>query len=429
MDSLNQVQKPSNIEKVENVEIKTPHLLGGVAIIAGTAIGAGMFSLPIVSSSMGFAWSVVCMAMAWYAMYHASLLILEVNLHFNRGESFYTMVKGILGKKWAVFNSLIFAFIFYILNYAYISGGSSIVNKLLNANFDIGLPPGVASIIFMLFAGFFVWLSTKAVDRILVILITAMSLTFIMAVSDLTLLVEYKNLMPKVESNDSGYLYLFAALPFYLTSFGFHSNVPSLVKYYGKKPKVIIKTIFLGSIFCVVIYSLWLLSTLGNLNANNYSSISQEGATINSLVIALNKVNNNLHLSELLEYFANMAVLSSFLGVSLGLFDFLADKLNFSDNKFGRLKTALCTFLPPTICSYFYPDGFIIAIGFAGFLLAINALIIPSLMVKKSRKMFSFSEFTHSGGSFRINVIIILGVVFALCHILSMFGFLPKVHV
>jgi tryptophan-specific transport protein len=248
---MNFINKAYNQMSVESDANKTPHIIGGVAITAGTAIGAGMFSLPIVSSSMGFGWSILCMSLAWYAMYHASMLILEVNLHFDRGESFYTMVKGILGKKWAIFNSILFASLFYILNYAYISGGSSIVNKMLAGQFDLELSQGFASMIFMLFAGFFVWLSTKAVDRFLTILITAMSLTFIMAVSDLTLLVEYNNLMPKVTNSDSGFLYLFAALPFYLTSFGFHSNVPSLVKYYGKKPKVIARTILLGSLFCI----------------------------------------------------------------------------------------------------------------------------------------------------------------------------------
>jgi len=425
MNSVNEAYQPTNIESQIQ---KTPHILGGVAITAGTAIGAGMFSLPIVSSSMGFGWSLVCMAMACYAMYHASMSILEVNLHFEPGESFYTMVKGILGKKWAIFNGILFAFLFYILNYAYISGGSAIVNKILVANIDVELSQGLASICFMLFAGFFVWLSTKAVDRILIVLITAMSLTFIMAISDLTLLAQYDNLMPKVGSNDSGYQYIFAALPFYLTSFGFHSNVPSLVKYYGKKPKVIAKTILFGALFCIVIYSFWLISTLGNLNSQNYSVISEGDGTIHSLVIALNQVTNNLHLSELLNYFANMAVLSSFLGVSLGLFDFLADKLKFPDDGFGRLKTAMCTFIPPALGSYFYPNGFIMAIGFAGLLLAINALIIPAFMVKKSRKMFSFSEYTHSGGSFRIHSIIILGIIFSVCHLLSMFGFLPNVH-
>lgn len=425
---MNFINKAYNQMSVESDAKKTPHIIGGVAITAGTAIGAGMFSLPIVSSSMGFGWSILCMLLAWYAMYHASMLILEVNLHFDRGESFYTMVKGILGKKWAIFNSFLFASLFYILNYAYISGGSSIVNKMLISQLDFELPQGFASMIFMLFAGFFVWLSTKAVDRFLTILITAMSLTFIMAVSDLTLLVEYNNLMPKVTNSDSGFLYLFAALPFYLTSFGFHSNVPSLVKYYGKKPKVIARTILLGSLFCISIYSLWLLSTLGNLNSQNYAFMNEGGGTIQSLVGALKQVNNNLQLGELLGYFANMALLSSFLGVSLGLFDFLADKLNFSDDGLGRLKTAMCTFIPPAIGSFFFPDGFIVAIGFAGFILAVNALIIPSLMVKKSRKMFAHAEFTQPGGNFRVNSIIVCGVIFGICHLLAMYGVLPGAH-
>ncbi|WP_307968542.1 aromatic amino acid transport family protein [Shewanella putrefaciens] len=39
-----------------------------------------------------------------------------------------------------------------------------------------------------------------------------------------------------------------AALPFGLASFGYHGNVPSLVKYYGKDSNTIIKAIFVGTL-------------------------------------------------------------------------------------------------------------------------------------------------------------------------------------
>ncbi|AVV84367.1 tryptophan permease [Shewanella putrefaciens] len=37
-------------------------------------------------------------------------------------------------------------------------------------------------------------------------------------------------------------------MPFGLASFGYHGNVPSLVKYYGKDSNTIIKAIFVGTL-------------------------------------------------------------------------------------------------------------------------------------------------------------------------------------
>lgn len=64
--------------------------------------------------------------------------------------------------------------------------------------------------------------------------------------------------------------------------------------------------------------------------------------------------------------FSNFAVASSFLGVTLGLFDYLADLFGFDDSAMGRFKTALLTFIPPMIGGLVKPDGFLYAIGYAG---------------------------------------------------------------
>ncbi|MDM3803440.1 aromatic amino acid transport family protein, partial [Proteus mirabilis] len=67
-------------------------------------------------------------------------------------------------------------------------------------------------------------------------------------------------------------------------------------------------------------------------------------------------------LSDLFSY---MALASSYLGVSLGLFDYLADFFKFSNTGTGRLKSAIVTFVPPTILAIIFPDGLLYAIGFA----------------------------------------------------------------
>lgn len=49
------------------------------------------------------------------------------------------------------------------------------------------------------------------------------------------------------------------------------------------------------------------------------------------------------------------------------------------------------TFIPPLLFALFYPKGFIFALGFAAIALSILSLLLPALLVRKTRKQ-------HSGG-------------------------------
>jgi tryptophan-specific transport protein len=413
--------------QLTEVEGKPVSMVGGIVITAGTAVGAGMFSLPVVSSGMWFGWSVVCMLLSWFVLHRVSLMILEVNLNFKPGDSFDTMVKTTLGKNWNNFNGLLFAFLFYILDYAYISGGGSIVNQTLESTLGFAPPQMLSGLAFSIVMAFVVWFSTKAVDRVTTILIFGMLITFAMAVWDLSLAASLSNLLTggRENSDINPFFYIFAALPYYLVSFGYYGSVPSLVKYYGKNPKVIARSLFIGSTICFVIYLLWIVSTLGNLNQSAFVQIIKDGGNIGVLVSAINNVVSTDGLSEVMSAFGNMAIISSFLGVSLALFDFIADKFSLPNTPMGRLKTALIVFVPPTIGGVLFPHGFITAIGFAGLVAAINALIIPPLMLKKSREMFGETDYRAKGGNGMIYFLMAMGVLYITCNVLSMMDLLP----
>ncbi len=69
----------------------SPSLLGGVVIIGGTIIGAGMFSLPVVMSGAWFFWSMAALIFTWFCLLHSGLMILEANLNYRIGSSFDTI--------------------------------------------------------------------------------------------------------------------------------------------------------------------------------------------------------------------------------------------------------------------------------------------------------------------------------------------------
>ncbi|HGN1705942.1 TPA: tryptophan permease [Providencia rettgeri] len=403
---------------------KRPSILGGAMIIAGTAVGAGMFSIPMVTSGVWFTGSVALLIYTFICMLLSGLMILEANMNYPAGASFHTMVKGLLGTTWNSINSLSVTFVLYILTYAYISAGSSIITANLAEHIQI--PQAGAGFIFALVVAFFVWLSTRAVDRLSTILIGGMVITFIMSIGGMISTASPSILFNQIDQSDNHYLpYALAALPYLLTSFGYHGNVPGLVKYYNKDSRSVVMSLVYGATITVVIYILWQYAIQGNIPRTAFIEIRENGNNIDALLKQMNISTQNSFISQFLNLFSYMALASSFLGVSLGLFDFIADFFKFSDNKQGRLKSILITFVPPTILALLFPNGFIYAIGFAGLAATIWAVIVPALMAKASRKRYPNNSYRAPGGMFIIVFVILFGLINAVAHLLSLMGLLP----
>ena len=403
---------------------KGKSLLGGAMIIAGTTVGAGMFSLPVVGAGMWFGYSMAMLLGVWLCMLGSGLLLLEANLHFEPGASFDTLTKVLLGQFWRIVNGASIAFVLYILAYAYISGGGSIVNHSLQG-MGVELPQSIAGLVFALVLACIVLISTKAVDRITTIMLGGMIITFFLAIGNLLIDIDTTKLL--VPDGETVYApYLLAALPFGLASFGYHGNVPSLVKYYGKQPATIVKALAIGTFIALVIYVCWLVATMGNISRSGFVEVIAQGGNMGVLVAALSKVMSSDWLNSMLTLFANLAVASSFLGVTLGLFDYLADLFGFDDSRAGRIKTALVTFVPPTVLGLLFPNGFLIAIGFAALAATIWAVIVPALMAYKSRQIYPDSAgFKVPGGTGGIVLVVLFGVVTGACHLLAMADLLP----
>ncbi|KER01958.1 tryptophan permease [Photorhabdus temperata] len=406
------------------IKKSSPSLLGGAMIIGGTIIGAGMFSLPVVMSGAWFYWSIAALVFTWFCMLHSGLMILEANLNYRIGSSFGTITKDLLGNGWNIINGITIAFVLYILTYAYISASGSIIQHVMQ-EMSIDFSPQLAGFLFAFAVAFIVWLSTKAVSRITSIILGAKILTFFMTFGGLIYNVESAFLFNTAEINPTYWPYVLATLPFCLASFGYHGNVPSLMKYYGKEPQKIKKCLFIGTLMALVLYLVWLIGTMGNIPRPGFIKIAEQGGNIDVLVQSLSGGLNSATLNLLLTLFSNFAVASSFLGVTLGLFDYLADLFKFDDTKLGRFKTALVTFLPPMVGGMIYPNGFIYAIGFAGLAATVWAAIVPALLARASRKRFGSPAYRVWGGNAMIGLILLFGMLNVTAHILSSFNLLP----
>lgn len=411
---------------------KQPSLLGGVMIIAGGTIGAGMLANPISTSGVWFTGSILILIYTWFCMMSSGLMLLEANLHYPTGASFDTIVKDLLGKGWNALNGLSLAFVLYILTYAYITSGGGItegfVNQLLSSPesaVEIGRTSG--SLIFAILLAAFVWFSTKAVDRFSTVLIAGMVISFVLSISGLVSSVKSEVLFDTLSSTDTQYLpYALVALPVCLVSFGFHQNVPSLVKYYNRDASKVASSVFIGTAIALGIYMLWQFAIQGNLPRSSFGPVIEKGGDIAALLNTLSATLETTYIAVALKFFAYMAIASSFLGVTLGLFDYIADLFGFDDSKLGRTKTALVVFLPPLILSLEYPYGFVIAIGYAGLAATIWAAIVPAMLAKACREKFPERQYTAFGGNAMVYFVILFGLLNIVAQLAAQFGWLPE---
>ncbi len=409
-----------------------PTRFGGAMIIAGTAIGAGMLANPTATSGVWFIGSVLLLLYVWFCMYSSGLMLLEATLHFPQGASFHTVVKDLLGPRWNLVTGLAVTFVLYSLTYAYIFVGGGLTQNSLSALsgwlLQQPLQPSreFASVVFLLVLATSVWVSTKVVDRFATLLIGGMLISFLLSTGALLQSVTPSVLLNlQVATQHSYWPYIWAALPVCLASFGYHGNVPSLVSYYNKQAQPVARSILWGSLLALGMYLLWQLAVQGNLPRTEFAPVIAADGDVAVLLQALSTYVKTDNIARVLNAFAYMAIASSFLGVTLGLFDYIRDLFNFSDTASGRFKTALLTFLPPLLACLLFPTGFVKVMGYVGLMAAIWAALVPALLVRASRKRFAATGYQVFGGSFMIGFVLLFAAAAFFAQILLLWQVLP----
>ncbi|MBK5073615.1 low affinity tryptophan permease TnaB [Budviciaceae bacterium CWB-B4] len=401
----------------------------GIMVIAGTVIGGGMFALPVDLAGSWFFWGAFILIISWFSMLHSGLLLLEANLNYPVGSSFNTITKDLIGNKWNIISGITVAFVLYILTYAYISANGAIISETIFMNSGYHVNNQAVGICTAVFTASVLWISSLAASRITSLFLGIKIIAFIVVFGSFFFQVDYsilKDVNGISENKDSYFPYIFMAIPVCLASFGFHGNIPSLIICYGKKKNKLVKSIVFGSLLALIIYLFWLYCTMGNIHRSNFKDIIASGGNVDSLVKSFIGTNQTGPIEFFLLVFSNLAVASSFFGVTLGLFDYLADLFKFDNSNLGRFKTILLTFVPPGILYLFFPNGFIYGIGGAGLCATIWAVIVPSILALKSREKFPDKAFTVWGGRIIPTIVIIFGIVVIVCWFGSTFNVLPR---
>jgi tyrosine-specific transport protein len=375
---------------------KQNKLLGGILLVAGTTIGAGMLALPISTGMAGIFPSLLVFIAYWIYMTFTAFLMLEVNLWMESGNNLNSMAKYTLGKIGQVASWTLYLFLLYSLLTAYIAGGGPIVLDAIKSTAGIILPAWAGWLPLLVVFGFFVYKGTRSVDYANRLLMIGLVITYCLMVIFLT---------PHLDQNLLDYAnwkYVLMGISVVATSFGFHIIIPSLVTYLDRDISMLKKVIMIGSLIPLLVYISWEFLVLGIVPILGENGI-QEGYVMGSngahLMTAFLE---NPAIAMIATFFSFFAIITSFLGVALSLFDFLADGFSIEKNRPGRVLLYVLTFLPPLLISLIDPRAFLSALEYAGAFGVVTLLgLLPALMVWSGRyvkKLAPQDAFRTPGG-------------------------------
>lgn len=383
-----------------NHKLKIKDVISGMLLISGTTIGAGMLGIPLITSQTGIIPAIVITAIVWIFMFLTGLLFLEVTMWMHKGSNVVSMSKRFLGTKGKILSSGTFAFLYYCLMVAYFAAGAPILMKALHLN----ISGWHSHAIFGIFFGLIVGLGLKCVDRVNYILMIGLVLSYF------GLMGTGYSEIDVIRYQFTNWKGLWFAAPILFTAFGYHNVVPSLYSHFKENGKVMRYSIFFGTLIPFVIYVFWQWVIIGSVPMESIKLALDKGLTITQV---LQEYTGKTSVKTFSQLFSLFAIITSMMGVSFSMVDFLGDGLELKRKGFHRFLLCLLTFIPPFIITSIDPSIFVLAIGIAGgFGEAFLNGIMPAWMVWKGRYNKKLkSEYLLPGGRLTLSIILFLSFI------------------
>lgn len=398
-------------------------LLSAIFLVAGTCVGGGMLALPVATGLNGFLPSIVIMAICWAAMTATALCLVEVSLWMEDGAHISTMTSRILGPVGRSVAWVLYLFICYASIVAYTAGGGIQIFHTLES-YQLPITKDMGNAIFIAVFGLIVYLGSKIVGRANAILFIAMVAAYVGLVA--TGIFEVKlSMLERVEWRGA-----YLAIPILLTSFSFQTLVPSLTPFLKRNVKALRTAIVAGTTVTLLIYAIWQWLVLGIVPVEGLRGLADAYVQGEPASTCLSYHTCSLMVSRLAEYFAFLAIVTSFFGIALGLFDFLSDGLKISKQGIGGVVIAFLIMIPTYIFSTQFERVFLVALDTTGgFGDTILNGMIPILMVwiGRYRMKYQGPKFLFGGRP----VLAILFAFYLAALVLStvvQMGFIPELQ-
>lgn len=357
-------------------------LILAIFLVLGTSVGAGMLALPVEVGRSGFIPSLSLFVSVWLVMLTSGLLFAEVLVKEKTGANFTSLSERLLGKQIMGLTLLFYFLLFFSLITAYIKAMGGLLSEHV-----IGL--GSSSVGSLCFVGIMIpvlYRGTQMIGKINGFLTIVLCLSYVALIF---IGVRHINVQNLISYNWKSSL---PSLSLVVTSFGFHGTLPSLVDYLDRNLRQIRLAIVIGTGITLLIYILWQLVALGSVPIEGAISLTSAFLHDQTAITPMSILFKHSSFAFIALLFSFAAMLTSFLGVSLGLIDFVMDATKLPKSDRSKILTLSAIYIPALFlaCSSFRIFHLSLKYG-AGIASVFLLILLPTLMHRASEELLVVS--------------------------------------
>lgn len=389
--------------------------LKAISLLAGTAIGSGMISLPIVLATFGIIGSLLLMIFFCWVTYVSAMIRCDLNARSKDDFNLKDVSLFFGSKASAYVGDAFLKILSFALLSAYIFGGASIIKLFMFENCQFATVATVFAItialVFLFSSNFVIKINNHAFIVMFSIIMGGIIFLFLCSKTES---------VPAQIGNIWHLKTWGTVLPVVFTSFGFQGSLHSLTKFVGNNREMVRKACLFGSIIPACMYCLWVMCVLiiiFNSDQQSYGKMLLQPIDISELIQILSRVTNIGGIQHISWIVSFLAITTSIVGVGLALNDILekdlAKMIRIKEKARHVISTAIMV-LPATFIAIFVPNAFIKILSFAGIILAVIAIILP---VHLHRRI-------NQGAALNIkaSILFIIGIVIIAFGVLDMFA-------
>ncbi len=367
--------------------------IGGILLVAATAIGVGMLALPVATGSAGFLPSFVVYLIVWLFMLCTGLLLLEVCVWMPDEANLITMTRRLLGPWGQGFCWVVYLFLFFTAMIAHVAGGGEALSAILGSH-DGGVisSTGMMWIYVLLFSPV-VYLGAKTVGKVNSVLMMGVLLAYAFFIYISFSHVD-TSLLKHVQWSKA-----WSAIPILFAAFTYQLIIPTLMTYLKRDVKKVRAVVIIGSSIPLLVYLVWEFLILGIVPVDRLLLGEARGEIA---TIALKEILHHPRIYQVGNWFAFLVLTTSYLALALAFLDFLADGFKIKHHKAKKLGLCLIVFLIPTLIAVSYPGMFLTALKYAGGVSCTLLFgLLPPIMVWVGRYVKKYHPINAQGSVHR----------------------------
>lgn len=335
-------------------------LWGGVALVAGTCIGGGMLALPVETAEAGFIPAALALFVAWCYMLATGLLLVEATLWVKTPHPhLVSLSQRFLGPSGRYLSIGLVLFMGLGSLVAYVTAGSPLLLKFFNSILSSNLSTGTGFVIFLTLFGSIFLVKESIVSRINHYLVSGLigSFALILFIGGAS----FKSI-PLV----CNFSKIPLTFPLILTTFSYQIMVPSLVELMKRDRKALYKAVFLGSLIPLFVYLTFETVVLGIVPLEGDMGLLYALKNGMSSTEVLYYHTKSGILAPVVDTFAFLSLVTSFIGIGFGLVGFLRDLFSLREDTRTLFGVTLAIVIPTLFFTYTIPNAFLTALDLTG---------------------------------------------------------------